>query len=170
MIVWFVTIALLGLFSILKNPSILQALSPYFGFKFLLVHNYLGFVVLGATFLAVTGAEALYADIGHFGVKPIRLGWFLFVFPSLIINYFGQGALLLKDPKSIEQPFYLLAHDQLLYPLVILATLATIIASQAVISGTFSMTQSAIRLGYLPVLDVQHTSERKTRTNLYSND
>lgn len=158
---WFVVIALLGIFSVVKNPHVLHALNPAHAITFLIANKFTGFIALGATFLALTGAEALYADIGHFGLRPIRLSWFWFVFPALVLNYFGQGALLLENSAAITQPFYLLVPSGLLYPFILLATVATVIASQAVISGTFSMTQSAVRLGYLPMLDVRFTSEEK---------
>ncbi len=161
MIFWFFTIAVLGLISIMANPSVLRAFNPYYAVQFFLTNKFIGFIALGATFLALTGAEALYADMGHFGLRPIRLSWFWFVFPALILNYFGQGALLLENPQAISQPFYLLSPGWMLYPFILLATAATVIASQAVISGTFTMTQEAIRLGFLPVLDVRYTSERK---------
>lgn len=161
MIVWFFTIAILGIISVIDNPSVLRAINPYHAVKFFTVHKYLAFLGLGATFLALTGAEALYADMGHFGLSPIRISWFSFIFPALILNYFGQGALLLKDSSAVSNPFYLLAPNWMLYPLIFLATASTIIASQAVITGTFSMTQEAIRLGYLPRLGIRFTSEEE---------
>lgn len=161
MVVWFCTIAILGIISISTNPSVLRALNPYYAVEFLSTNRFVGFLTLGATFLALTGAEALYADMGHFGLKPIRIAWFWFIFPALVLNYYGQGALILKNPGDIENPFYLLSPNWMLYPLIILATAATIIASQAVISGTFSMTQAAIRLGYFPSLNIIYTSEQK---------
>jgi KUP system potassium uptake protein len=161
MVVWFCTIAVLGIMSISTNPIVLKALNPYYAMEFLTTNRFIGFLTLGATFLALTGVEALYADMGHFGLKPIRVAWFWFIFPALVLNYFGQGALLMKSPEAIQQPFYLLSPSWMLYPLIILATAATIIASQAVISGTFSMTQAAIRLGYFPSLVIRYTSEEK---------
>jgi len=167
MVLWFVVIALLGALEIAHNPRILFALNPIYGLSFFVADPPRGFVLLGAVVLAVTGAEALYADMGHFGAQPIRRAWLYFVFPALLLNYFGQGALLISahDPQAIqrvlENPFYRLAPGWSLYPLVILASAATIIASQAVISGAFSMTRQAVQLGYLPRLEVRHTSEQE---------
>ncbi len=161
MVVWFILLALLGLLNIAQNPAVLYALNPWYGFKFLSGHGALGFFSLGAVVLCITGAEALYADMGHFGAKPIQVAWLGFVLPSLVLNYFGQGALLLVNPAAIENPFYLMAPAWSLTPLVILSTIATVIASQAVISGAFSITQQAIQLGYTPRLEVQHTSEQE---------
>lgn len=158
MIVWFVTIAILGVVEIARNPPVLAAVNPLHGIRFLAEHGVSAFLTLGAVFLAVTGAEALYADMGHFGKSPIRQAWFALVLPSLMLNYFGQGALLLSDPSTRENPFYLLAPSWTLYPLVVLATIATVIASQAVISGAFSLTQQAVQLGYSPRFDIHHTS------------
>ncbi len=158
MMLWFVTLAILGIINIIAEPGVMKALNPYFGARFLLENPHLGFFSLGAVVLALTGAEALYADMGHFGRKPIQMAWFCLVLPSLVINYFGQGALLLSHPESIANPFYLLAPEWALYPLILLATLATVIASQAVISGAFSITQQAVQLGYSPRLELQHTS------------
>jgi len=158
-LVWFITLATLGLSSILKNPHVLEAINPVYGINFFLENGFHGFVILGAVFLVVTGGEALYADMGHFGRKPIRLAWYTIVLPSLLMNYFGQGALLLREPAMAINPFYLLAPEWALYPLVILSTMATVIASQAVISGSFSLTQQAVQLGYLPRLRIIHTSE-----------
>jgi KUP system potassium uptake protein len=158
MVVWFSALAILGAAQIVRNPSILMALNPIYGVNLLLESPARGFIVLGAVFLAVTGAEALYADMGHFGRVPLKTAWLYFVLPSLLLNYFGQGALVLADPAAIENPFYLLAPDWGLLPLVLLASAATIIASQAVISGAFSLTRQAIQLGYLPRLDIRHTS------------
>ena len=138
---WFLVIAVLGVIQIAKVPEVLLALNPFYALKFMLVNRLAAFLVLGAVVLAFTGAEALYADMGHFGRRPIRVAWFMLVFPSLIVNYFGQGALLLHDPKTIENPFYLMAPSWALYPMVGLATAATIIASQAVISGAFSVSR-----------------------------
>ncbi len=161
MVVWFILLALLGLVNIAQNPAVLYALNPWYGFKFLSGHGALGFFALGSVVLCITGAEALYADMGHFGAKPIQVAWLGFVLPSLALNYFGQGALLLANPAAIENPFYLMAPAWALTPLVVLSTVATVIASQAVISGAFSITQQAIQLGYTPRLEVQHTSEQE---------
>ena len=166
MILWFISLAALGIKGILKAPEVLYSLNPVLGVEFLVRNGWTGFVVLGAVFLAVTGAEALYADVGHFGVRPIRIAWFLFVLPGLFLNYLGQGALVLHSPRSIENPFYLLAPHWALYPLVALSTAATVIASQALISGAFSLTIQAIQLGYLPRLAVKHTSS-KERGQIY---
>ncbi len=159
MVIWFAVIAAFGAMSIAKSPGILTALDPRCALAFITHSPGLAFLVLGAVFLAITGAEALYADMGHFGPKPIRLAWFGLAFPALIVNYFGQGALLLRDPAAVKNPFYLLAPNGLLIPLVLLATVATVIASQATISGAFSMTQQATRMGYLPRIPTRHTSE-----------
>jgi KUP system potassium uptake protein len=161
MIVWFATIALLGVSGILRAPQVVAALNPMYAIGFLATHGVLGFFSLGAVVLVVTGAEALYADMGHFGSGPIRFAWSALVLPALSLNYFGQGALLIADPKAVENPFYLLAPEWALYPLVALATVATIIASQAVISGAFSITQQAMQLGYAPRMEVQHTSSHE---------
>jgi len=156
---WFLAIAAAGLFHIAGDTSVLSALSPHYAANFMLRHGMIGFVTLGAVFLAVTGAEALYADLGHFGRKPIQVAWLAFVFPALVLNYFGQGALLLSNPKALENPFFLLYPEWALIPMVILATAATVIASQAVITGAYSLTQQAVQLGLLPRLDIRHTSE-----------
>ena len=161
-IVWFVVIALLGISQIVTNPGILRALSPHYALLFMWANPGVTFIILGAVVLCVTGAEALYADLGHFGKKPIRLAWFSIVMPSLVLNYFGQGALLLNNPAAVKNPFYLMAPDWALLPLVGLATLATVIASQALITGAFSVTKQAIQMGYLPRLNIQHTSVRDT--------
>jgi KUP system potassium uptake protein len=166
MVVWFITIAVLGVMAIAKRPEVLLALNPWHGVRFFLTHGIHAFAALGGVVLALTGAEALYADMGHFGKRPIRLAWFSFVSPALVLNYFGQGALLLDDPKSIENPFYLMVSPALLYPLIALATAATIIASQAVISGAFSMTREAIQLGFAPRMHIVHTSKH-TRGQVY---
>ncbi len=158
MVVWFVAIGLLGINGIIHYPSVLRALDPVLGIKFLALNGWRGFVLLGAVFLAVTGAEALYADVGHFGVRPIRVAWFGCVMPGLFLNYLGQGALVLHDPNAIANPFYMLAPRWALYPLVGLATAAGVIASQALISGAYSLTIQAIQLGYLPRMAVKHTS------------
>jgi len=161
MMVWFATLAILGIVNIAALPEILKALNPSYAFSFLLKDPALGFFSLGGVVLALTGAEALYADMGHFGRNPIRFAWFGLVMPALVLNYFGQGALLLHDAKAIDSPFYLLAPSWALYPLVILSTVATIIASQAVISGAYSITQQAIQLGYSPRMQVHHTSDKE---------
>ncbi len=159
MLLWFGTLGVLGVQSILQNPTILHALNPIYAFHFFTVSPWIAFVALGAVVLAVTGAEALYADMGHFGRFPIRLAWFGFVLPALILNYFGQGALILKNPEAVKNPFYLLAPEWMLFPLIILATLAAVIASQAVITGAFSVSRQALQLGFLPRMHVEHTSE-----------
>lgn len=161
MVIWFCVLALAGLIDITKAPAILAALNPFTGLDFLLAHGWLAFVSLGAVVLALTGAEALYADLGHFGAAPIRLSWFCLVFPSLGLNYLGQGALLLAEPKAVDSPFFRLFPSWALYPMIVLATIATVIASQAVISGAFSMTKQAIQLGFLPRMNVIHTSDRE---------
>jgi KUP system potassium uptake protein len=158
-IVWFTTIGLLGLIEIVRNPAIIKAINPLYGIDYLIAEPRLGVVVLGAVVLAVTGAEALYADMGHFGRGPIRRAWLRFVFPALLLNYFGQGALLLAHPETIQNPFFHLAPDWAVLPLVVLASIATVIASQAVISGAFSLARQAVQLGYLPRMQVRHTSE-----------
>ena len=155
---WFVAIGAGGIWNIAKNPGILAALNPLHALHFATAHGFASFVVLGSVLLAFTGAEALYADMGHFGRKAIRIAWFGLVAPALVLNYFGQGALLIADPKAVENPFYLAFPGWALYPMIALATAATVIASQATISGAYSMTQQAIQLGYLPRLSVQHTS------------
>jgi KUP system potassium uptake protein len=157
-LVWFCTIAVLGFLQIVRSPQVLVAVLPWHGITFLLANKLHGFVVLGAVFLVVTGAEAIYADMGHFGTRPIRLTWIGLVFPALVMNYFGQGALLLGRPEESHHPFYALVPPWMMIPMVVLATLATIIASQAVITGSFSLTRQAIQLGYLPRLRVTHTS------------
>src|SRR6185312_2044836 len=157
-LLWFLALALLGLNSIARYPQILKALNPYFAIHFFLINGVGSLVILGAVFLAVTGGEALYADLGHFSKKPIRLAWFYLVLPCLVINYFGQGALILGNPQAVLNPFYYLAPHWALYPLVILATLATVIASQAVISGAFSLTYQAIQLGFVARFRIVHTS------------
>ncbi len=144
---------------LVSNPEVLVAINPWYGIRFLFRHGLIGLTVLGLVFLAVTGAEALYADLGHFGRKPIQTAWFGLILPALTLNYFGQGALVLAHPEALENPFYLLYPDWALVPMVILATLATIIASQAVITGAFSLTRQAIQLGLLPRFAITHTSE-----------
>jgi len=161
MALWFAVLAGLGVINIMDHPDVLAALDPRRAFHFVAANPLLGFLSLGGVVLAQTGAETLYADMGHFGRRPIQVAWIGLVLPALVLNYFGQGALLIADPKSIENPFYLLAPDWLLLPLVALATVATVIASQAVISGAFSMTQQVIQLGYSPRLEIQHTSQRE---------
>lgn len=161
MVLWFAVLAVLGAAAIIEHPAVLTAINPLYAGRFLLGNALLGFFALGAVVLCITGAEALYADMGHFGAKPIQYAWLGYVMPALLINYFGQGALLLADPAALENPFYLLAPEWARYPLVILATAATVIASQAVISGAFSITQQAIQLGYTPRLEIQHTSDRE---------
>ena len=158
MVVWFVTIALLGAQMIVRNPHVLYALDPRHAVWFFQTYGFRGFLALGGVVLALTGAEALYADMGHFGKKPIRLAWFSFVLPALVLNYFGQGALLLDDPTAIDNPFFRLAPDILRVPLIGLACMAAVIASQAVISGAYSMTREAMSLGYSPRMAVVHTS------------
>src|SRR6266404_5990880 len=159
MVVWFSTIAVMGLIHISDDPSVLAAINPWYGIQFLLSHGVIGLVTLGAVFLAVTGGEALYADLGHFGRKPIQGAWLYFVLPSLLINYFGQGALVLSNPAAIENSFYRMVPDILLLPLVVLATAATVIASQAVITGAYSLIRQAVQLGLLPRFEVRYTSE-----------
>jgi len=160
-VVWFAVIAGLGVIEIWQQPAILQALNPLWGLRLLASAPLKGFVLMGAVVLAVTGAEALYADMGHFGAHAIRVAWLRLVFPALLVNYFGQGALLLRAPGALENPFFRLVPSWGLYAMVVLATAATVIASQAVISGAFSMTQQAIQLGYLPRMQVRHTSEQE---------
>lgn len=155
---WFALLAVLGVINIIDEPSVLKAINPYYAIQVFLKLGWRGFLIMGSVVLAITGAEALYADMGHFGLKPIRYAWFSFVFPALLLNYFGQGALLLNHPEAIENPFYLLAPTWALYPLLIISTLATVIASQAVISGAFSVTRQAIQLGYCPRMNILHTS------------
>ena len=161
MVVWFSTIALLGVIWIVREPSVIGAINPVHAVRYFRSHGFPGIAVLGAVFLAVTGGEALYADMGHFGKRPIRIAWFALVLPALVLNYFGQGALLLIDGDAAKQPFFLLAPSWALFPLVGLATLAAIIASQALISGAFSLTQQAVQLGFAPRLDIEHTSSHE---------
>jgi KUP system potassium uptake protein len=157
-LIWLCLLAVTGAVQIVRTPQVLAALFPWYAIQFLVLNKLHGFVVLGAVFLVVTGTEALYADMGHFGTRPIRLTWFVIVFPALILNYFGQGALLLVRPEVTHQPFYAMVPSWAMVPTVLLATFATIIASQAVISGAFSLTRQAIQLGYLPRLNIRHTS------------
>ena len=159
MLVWFTALAVLGLIHISDEPSVLAAINPWYAIQFLTSHGTIGLVTLGAVFLAVTGGEALYADLGHFGRKPIQASWLFFVLPSLLINYFGQGALVLSHPEAIENSFYRMVPEMLLLPLVVLATVATVIASQAVITGAYSLTRQAVQLGLLPRFEVRYTSE-----------
>ena len=158
MVAWFVALAALGIPHIAAHPGVLAGLSPTYAFAFFFAHPYIAFIAMGAVVLAITGAEALYADMGHFGPRPIRISWFAVVWPALVLNYLGQAALVLDDPRAVSSPFYLLAPDWARWPLVVLATLATVIASQAVISGAFSVSRQAVRLGYLPHLTVRQTS------------
>ena len=157
--VWFAVIAIAGAVEIAANPAVLAALNPIYGLQFLLTHGVVGLITLGAVFLVATGSEALYNDLGHFGRRPIQTAWLFFVLPSLLLSYFGQGALVLAKPETIANPFYLLFPDWALYPMVALATVATAIASQAVISGAYSITRQAMQLGFLPRMEVRHTSE-----------
>jgi KUP system potassium uptake protein len=155
---WFIVMGAMGMYWIVQHPTILMAVSPYYAFHFLLAHGFMSLAVLGAVFLAVTGAEALYADLGHFGRKPIQTAWLYLVFPCLILNYMGQGALVLEKPEAIDNPFYRMVPEWGLWPLVLLATSATIIASQAMITGAYSVTRQAIQLGLLPRMEIRHTS------------
>ncbi len=158
MIVWFLALGGLGLYRFLEHPEVIQSLSPHWGVSYLIHHGYHGIVIMGMVLLAVTGCEALYADIGHFGHKPLQRSWFLMVWPALTLNYLGQGALVVNDPGALEHPFFKLVPESLLVPMIILATAATIIASQAMITGVFSLTQQAVQLGYLPRLRIVHTN------------
>jgi KUP system potassium uptake protein len=159
MVVWFATLTILGLIHISDDPTVLYAINPWYAIQFMLSHGTIGLVTMGLVFLAVTGGEALYADLGHFGRKPIQTGWFYFVLPALLINYFGQGALVLSDPSAVTSSFYKLVPEILVLPLVVLATAATVIASQAVITGAFSLIRQAVQLGLLPRFEVRYTSE-----------
>jgi KUP system potassium uptake protein len=161
MILWFLSLALLGVWHVAQHPAVLRALSPYYAIEFFAQARWTAFFTLGSVILAITGAEALYADMGHFGKKPIRWSWFGFVLPSLVLNYFGQGALLIADPKAAENPLFLMVPPMLLVPMLVLATAAAVIASQAVISGAFSVTREAIQLGFLPRMQVRHTSHEQ---------
>jgi KUP system potassium uptake protein len=158
-LVWFVVLAAAGAMEIADNPGVLAAISPVYGIRFLLTHGIIGLITLGAVFLVVTGSEALYNDLGHFGRRPIQTAWLYLVLPALLLNYFGQGALVLARPETIENPFFLLYPEWALYPMVALATMATVIASQAVITGAYSITRQAMQLGFLPRMEVRHTSE-----------
>ena len=161
MVFWFVIIFLLGIFQVAENPRVLAAINPFYSFQFLIAHKFSAFVVLGSVVLCVTGAEALYADMGHFGRKPIRYAWFILVWPALLINYFGQGALVLANAEAVTNPFFLMMPNWALIPMVCLATVATVIASQAVISGAYSMSKQAIQLGYLPRFAITHTNDKQ---------
>ena len=161
MLVWFAVLAALGVYHLVRAPEVLAAVNPLRAVQFLFAHQIAGYLVLGAVFLVVTGGEALYADMGHFGAKPIRLAWFSVVFPSLLLNYYGQGALLLQNPAAASDPFFLMAPRWAMWPLVILSTLAAAVASQAVISGSYSLTRQAVQLAYLPRMRIQHTSARE---------
>ena len=160
-LVWFLIIGTLGVFSIFNNPEILQAVNPVHGIQFLFTHGMEGMIILGSVVLVITGGEALYADMGHFGRKPIRLAWFAVALPGLVLNYFGQGALLLQNPGAIKNPFYLLAPEWAVAFLVVIATVATVIASQALISGVFSLTRQAVQMGFCPRIQIIHTSSRE---------
>ena len=160
-LVWFATLAALGVYQIVQQPAVLAAVNPLYAVRFFLANGVAGFLVLGSVFLVVTGGEALYADMGHFGRKPIRLAWFSVVLPALLINYFGQGALLMRDARAVENPFYHMGPGWATYPLVALATIATVIASQAVISGSYSLAMQSVQLGYSPRLAIEHTSEHE---------
>jgi KUP system potassium uptake protein len=166
MSLWFVVLAVLGVWHIAEHPSVLRAISPYYAIEFFLHEHWVAFFALGTVVLSITGAEALYADMGHFGKKPIRASWFGLVLPALVLNYFGQGSLLIADPKAAENPLYLMVPPMFLIPMIVLATAAAVIASQAVISGAFSVTREAIQLGYLPRMEVRHTS-KQTRGQIY---
>jgi KUP system potassium uptake protein len=161
MVVWFIVLAMLGIAQIAQHPGIIKAINPWYSWQFFIEHKTAAWLTLGAVVLCVTGGEALYADMGHFGKQPIRYGWFALVWPTLFINYLGQGALVLANPEAIKNPFYLMAPSWALIPLIVLATAAAIIASQAVISGAFSLTKQAIQLGYLPRFAIQYTSEKE---------
>ena len=163
---WFAILAIAGVGQIVEHPGVLRALSPTYAVEFFVDHGGTAFLALGSVVLAVTGAEALYADMGHFGRPPIRRAWFLLVFPALTLNYLGQGALIVEDPATIESPFFLLFPDWSRIPMVVLATFATVIASQAVISGAFSVTRQAVALGFLPRLMIRHTSQPRDRAGL----
>jgi KUP system potassium uptake protein len=161
MVVWFVTMGVLGGAEVVAHPDVLRAINPSYAVTFFADNGFTGFLVLGAVILVVVGGEALYADMGHFGRRPILIGWYAVVLPSLLLVYFGQGALLIHEPSAVENPFYALAPDWALYPLVVIATAATVIASQALISGAFSLTRQAVQLGYSPRVNVRHTSSKQ---------
>lgn len=158
MTAWFLALGVLGIYNLVQAPEILKAVNPYYGINFLVEHALQAFIVLGSVFLVLTGAEALYVDMGHFGARPIRIGWFVLVMPCLMLNYFGQGAMLMNNPAGAENPFFLMVPELLQLPMVLLATCATVIASQAVISGAFSLTSQAIQLGFVPRMRVRYTS------------
>src|SRR5438552_1283515 len=160
-LVWFIALASAGIWHVAQNPTVLLALNPLHGISFLITHRLVGFLTLGAVFLVVTGSEALYADLGHFGRRPIQAAWLFVALPALTLNYLGQGALILADPKAIENPFFLLYPEWALLPMVALATAATVIASQAVITGAYSLSQQAIQLGLLPRFEIRHTSQEQ---------
>jgi KUP system potassium uptake protein len=161
MIVWFSVLAILGVYHVLQDPGVLAAVNPAHAVRFIADSPRLSFLALGSIFLVVTGSEALYADMGHFGKRPIRIGWYTVVFPALVLNYFGQGAMLIADPETIDNPFFRMSPGWAVLPMVILATMATVIASQALISGAYSLTMQAVQLGYLPRFDIDHTSPRE---------
>ena len=161
MIIWFAALGVLGAVQVARQPDVLTAINPSHAVAFAVAQPRLAFLALGAIFLVVTGSEALYADMGHFGKRPIRLGWFTVVLPALMINYFGQGALLISEPSTVDNPFYRMAPEWAVFPLVVLATMATVIASQALISGAYSLTMQAVQLGYLPRVHIDHTSPRE---------
>ncbi|HEU0305376.1 MAG TPA: KUP/HAK/KT family potassium transporter, partial [Lysobacter sp.] len=164
--VWFVSIAAIGVYNILDNPHVLHALNPWWALQFFASHGWHAVFILGAVVLAVTGGEAIYADMGHFGAKPIRYGWYFFVLPALMLNYLGQGALVLADPAAVKNPFYMGVPEWARYPMIVLATAATVIASQAVITGAFSVARQAMQLGYIPRMAIKHTS-RETIGQIY---
>src|SRR4029077_19321528 len=155
----FLVLAALGLWHIAMHPGVLLAVSPYYAIEFFAHEHWVAFFALGTVVLCITGAEALYADMGHFGKRPIRVSWFGLVLPALVLNYFGQGALLIDNPLAADNPLFMMAPSSLLIPMIVLATAAAVIASQAVISGAFSVTREAIQLGYLPRMEVRHTSK-----------
>ena len=166
MLVWFVALAAIGVFNIGHNPEVFQALNPWYAIRFFINHGWGGIFILGAVVLAVTGGEALYADMGHFGAKPIRYGWYFFILPALMLNYLGQGALLLEDPSAARNPFYLGVPEWGRFPMIVLATMAAVIASQAVITGAYSVARQAMQLGYIPRMQIKHTS-RETIGQIY---
>jgi len=161
MVIWFLVLATMGIYNIVDNPVILYAANPIYAVNFLMEHSLQAFIVLGAVFLVLTGAEALYADMGHFGIKPIQYAWFFLTMPCLLLNYFGQGAMLLSHPEAIANPFFLMVPESYVLILVVLATMATVIASQAVISGAYSMTSQAILLGFVPRMKIAYTSDKE---------
>ena len=161
MLVWFFCLACMGIANLIKNPSVLGAINPYYGIQYFAQHGLPSFMIMASVVLAITGGEAIYADMGHFGRLPIKAAWFRLIFPALVLNYMGQGALILQDPDAVRNPFFLLVPDMLLIPLIILSTFATIIASQAVISGAFSMTRQAVQIGFAPRMHMVHTSEEE---------